>query len=661
MADRKNFSRFNMRCGILLRAPVSGARIKAINLPEPDPRFLILTGKDFPGNNSVDFFGLQYPILAEDEVYFRGQPVAAVFAPDYESALIRLRDVRVEYEEDETVIPDSSYLPASLTYGWGEYAPSEEDMEKLKVVSSEFRIDAMARDLQHAYTVTAWLEGSNLHVEAPTQWPHFLRASVEKLTGYPRRNLFLHSMPYVAKHDEYLLMPSVLAALVSNAAVRTGLPTELRDTTILSRPGIEVKRTTIIDQEGKPLSETVDMSVDEGAYAFVAAEYQRQAMTGLIPAYPLKAFRASVLVKTSNRYPAAFSASLGYGEALASTEFHVSRLAEKAGTIPSFYRKAMYKDKRKFTDYLPGFELASQNAAEAIAVERSAFNRKWSSNNFQRQDFGLFGFIKGIGMASGTGVSGFSTSFAKELNGKLLYSTHTGFKATLTYTQRRTVTVSTSALSHRKTMQEWKTLIADKMDLARPDSIMFQELNQDTPDAGPDVLSRLVSSLSPQIEAAAKKLKQLKDSNPPPVTVMFNTEDITYPCEFQNAGYGTIVLEIMISKYDLRPIVNKLWGSFSFSRVLNGVRLRSYIKRTILSSLEENGVVLSPDFDMDLVITDSATDGTIASVGELARGLVMAALCNALHQAGGRAAAALPTSAVKMQEIYGKGTKKDEN
>lgn len=659
MADRKNFSRFNMRCGILLRAPYAGARIKSLSLPEPDPRFIILTGKDFQGDNSVDFFGLPFPLLAEDTVLYRGQPVAAVFAPDYESAILKRREVRIEYETDGKAVPDSSYLPPSLTYGWGEYTPEEDD--KAKTVTSEFKIDSMAKDLRHDYTVTAWLDGANLHIEAPTQWPHFLRASVEKLTGYPKKNLILHNLPYVAKHDEYLIMPSVLAAIASNAAVRTGLPTELRDITVLARPGIEVKRSTVVDSEGKPLSETVAMTVDEGAYAFVAAEYQRQAMTGLVPSYPLKAFRASVSVKVSNNYPAAFSASLGYGEALASTEYHLTRLAENAGSIPSHYRKAVFKDKRKFTDYLPGFELAAELDAEESAVERSSFNRKWASNNFQRQDFGLFGFIKGIGIASGTGISGFSTTFAKELNSTQLFASHTGFKAMLTYTQRRNVTVSTSALSHKRTIQEWRRMIAGKLDLNRPESIMFLEMNQDTPDAGPDVLSRLVSSFSPQLEAASKKLQTLKDTNQPPVTVMFPAEDSTYPCEFENAGYGTVIIEVVISKYDLRPIANKVWSSFSFSRMLNETRLRSYIKRTILAALEENGVLLSPDFDMDLVVTETGSDGTIASVGELARGLVMAALSNALHQAGGKAAAALPTSAVKLQEVYGKGAKRNED
>ena len=56
MADRKNFSRYNMRCGVILHAAKGGVRISKIDAPEMDPRFLMLAGSDIPGDNTLTLF-----------------------------------------------------------------------------------------------------------------------------------------------------------------------------------------------------------------------------------------------------------------------------------------------------------------------------------------------------------------------------------------------------------------------------------------------------------------------------------------------------------------------------------------------------------------------------------------------------------------------------
>ena len=349
MADSKNFSRYNMRCGLLLHASEGGVRISDLVLPPLDARYLVLTGSDIPGSNEISFLGRTMPIIAKETVSYPGQIVLALFAPDYESASLLMREISVKTEPIEDLAePD---LPDSLEYGWGE-AP--EDDGNLKEIDTEFRLRRIYQRNSRLYTVTAWMEGSNMHIEAPTQWVELVRETVERATGYPRRNIIVHILPYTAKHDEFLFEPAMLAALAATAAIRTGLPSEIRTEGFFSRPAVTVKRNVLLDDDWKPVFETAEMTVDQGAFAFAPQEYQRQAMTGLIPPYPLKGFRGTVRIASSAAHPASFCGSLGYSEALASTEYHISRLAEHAGTTPGLYRAAIEKDKRKFTDYIPG-------------------------------------------------------------------------------------------------------------------------------------------------------------------------------------------------------------------------------------------------------------------------------------------------------------------
>ena len=645
MADRKNFSRYNMRCGVLLHAAEAGVRISRIEAPEMDSRFLMLAGDDMPGDDSFSIFSSSFPLIAKDTVAYPGQAVGALFGPDYETVTLLARDIRIVTEPREEGNEEAAVLPYSMEYGWGDFNPEEEEEEgKYRKVESTFSIEHTSERSRRLYTVTAWTDGANLHIEAPTEWPELIRSTVAKVTGYPKRNIIPHIVRYTARNDEFLIEPAVLAALVATAAIRTGLPAELRTEAVYAHPGIHVRRETWTDEEGKPVSENVEMTVDQGAFPILPEEYQRQATAGLIPPYPLKSYKSSVRITASDKAPAAFTLSFGYSEALASTEFHISRLAEKTELTPYLYRVSVEKDKRRFTDYLPGFDLDDQKkTAEAVAA-RSSYNRKWAANTFQKRDFGMLGYIKGIGFSSGTGVAGFSTTFRKA----------SGFGAIITYTQKNSVVVTTSVLNHPGTVRRWKKMIADRLTDGAVDKVIFAEQGHDSADLGPDVLSRIVTSFSSQLESATKKLAVLKEEEPLPVSLKFDAEDSFYPCEFENAGCGAVACEIMIRQSDMKPVATSLWASFSFPSILDRTSLTNALKRTLMMTINEFGAEIPLDFHLSVEVSSAGSTGALSSPQELARGLAIAALADALMQARGKEAAKLPTSSSRIEELFRK-------
>lgn len=636
MAERKNFSRYNMRCGILLRAPEGQCRITDLSIPELDSRYLALTGNDIPGNNTFSFLSGNMPIIAKETLSYPGQIVLALFAPDYESASLMMRNIKLETEHLADAVPVD--VPDSLEYSWGE---RQEEESRYKEVTSHFTLEHIGRPTRRIYSVTAWLDGANMHIEAPTEWVELVRETVEKATGYPKRNITVHTMPYTARHDEYLIEPAILAAIAATAAIRSGLPSEIRTEGMYSRPEIKVDRTTETDEDGKPVYETAVMTVDQGAFLFASEEYQRQAMTGLIPPYPLKAFRASVRIASSSNYPAAFCGSLGYSEALAATEYHISRLADKSGVTPALYRLSIEKEKRKFTDYIPGYDLEETKKCIKKAADEASYDRKWAANSFQKDEFGLLGYLRGVGISSGVGISGFSTTLSKEL----------GFSLMMTFTQKHNVTVNTSALNHPGTIKIWKDRIAERIIPGRPEGVMFLDHGPDTIDTGPDVLSRLVASLTPQLESAAKRLSVLKDTEKLPVSIRLDAENTYYPCEFENSGCGAIVAEIIIEKESMIPVARNVWAAFAFPTIMDETSLRNSIKRTIMMTLSENGMRLPADFSIHLDISETGTEDTVASVQQLARGLTLGAAMNALAQALGEKAV-LPINAERINRIF---------
>lgn len=611
---------------MLLRASRCGERIKEIRLRKADPYSLVLTAKDIPGENSISIFSDTRPLMAADTIAYPGEIILAVFSPDYESARIQMRQIEVETEESDYT--PSPALPEALEYSWGEAEEGE-----FRTCESSFEIRHTAKPDKSMYSVIAWIDGGKVHIETPCEWPELIRTAVSGATGYPKESVIVHQVLRQSSHDEFLINPAIVAAIAATGAIRTEMPCEIRDFVMISRPGIKVSRTTAIDEEGKPVSERVSMTVDMGASPVLPAEYQKQAITGLIPPYPLKEFRASVSIACSSAYPAAFCGSLGYAEALAATEYHVSRLAEKTDLTPYSYRISVEKEKRKFTDYIPGFDLEDQKKTAKRTALQSTYDRKWFANNFQRHSFGLIGYIKGIGIATGSGISGFSTSFARSVR----------FQSTITYTQKETIAINTSALRHPGMLKHWKTIVSDRINPGHPESVTFLEQGPHTMDAGPDVLSRIISSFTPQLESAAKKLAVLKETEIP-ASITFETQNTSLPCEFQNNASATVIAEIVTSELDFIPTATEVWASIIIPNAINTATLKNSIKRNILNTIEECGFRIPDGFRIHLDITVSGADTSVSSVGMLMKALTMGALADALYQLGGPEASILPAS-----------------
>ena len=142
MADRKNFSRYNMRCGILLHAKKGNERISELKLPNLDSRYLVITGRDLPGNNTIQFFGRSMPLIAKETISFPEQVILALFAPDYESAELMMREIGLTTEAlgEEAEEQD---LPDTLEYGWGEM--DENTDGKYRETETDFSLTRIAR------------------------------------------------------------------------------------------------------------------------------------------------------------------------------------------------------------------------------------------------------------------------------------------------------------------------------------------------------------------------------------------------------------------------------------------------------------------------------------------------------------------------------------
>ena len=625
MAERSKSSQNVMNIfGTVLCSTVDNARIRAVKLPDLDKRFTVLRASDLLGENVFSMLDGTMPILADDNVLFRGQPILAIFGPDYEAVSLAARETVIEYDESVrgTKIYDNSAPSDTDTLIWGE----SDDIRAtgLRKVESEYRTQCTLTCNDSLMTIPVWIEKDAVHVNVPTQWPEAVRKNVVSSLGRSDIPVMIHPTAYSADEDEYLIVPALFSCIAANAAMIIQSNVELRSPVWAASPTVTVKHSTYITEDGKPVGEEAYLTADLGACMFCPTEFRRQALTGLIPSYPVGYFRATVRTVQSSNPPSVFCRNMGYSDAMTSSELQMSRIASAAGLTPIAWKKQFAVGKRKFTDYLPSLDTSVQLRLCEKAATDSNFARKWSSYENQRGSMSLIPFSRGIGMASGFGISGFSTTFARTED----------FNAALTFTVSQNVELSTSLNIKGNVSDILKKLINSEAQFAGSD-VIIKGYGRSNADSGPDVLARSLGQLTRQVIPACRRLSSKIKKTPPPVTVTVDIDDMLNPCEFDTGGTVAAVVEVRVDKISFMPVVQEAWVNVRLGTIYDMKEVRSRIRQAALMALQESGAVLSTDpvrpFCLNISV-ESDNTYNIASVSSAVSGCVRSAFGAAVLQ-----------------------------
>ena len=105
---------------MILPSPHARAKILSIDVTQARQLpgvFAVLTAEDVPGCNLVGPIFHDEPVLAEREVFFRGQSVAAVIATDYETCRAALSCIQVAYQPEAPILTIAEAIEADSYHG----------------------------------------------------------------------------------------------------------------------------------------------------------------------------------------------------------------------------------------------------------------------------------------------------------------------------------------------------------------------------------------------------------------------------------------------------------------------------------------------------------------------------------------------------------------
>ncbi len=650
MAERKNFSRYNMRCGLVLRADKACVRLDGFDMAELDARFLLITAKDIPGENTIEVMGTKIPLLADDYISYIGQPLLVLFGPDYEStelALEKIKPITSAFEENHKA--QEPALPPHLVFSWGK--ENEEELLKqkqaMKKVESTLWVLPSTLKSHVRYDVLSWGEANGtIHVQTPTQWPELVKKTVAGATLLNGDSVFVHNEEYLARYDEMLITPALYGAFTAIATMKTKLPCEMRDERTSRLTGLEFSFTSWLDEENKPRHEEVDVIVNQGAYAINGEEIQRQIMAAIVPKYNLDSYSVNISSVAFPTVPSLFSGSSIYSFSSAAVALHNTHLSQHAESNPLSFPLLVNMDATRFTQWTPKHDLTALNEKVKSLAARSDYARKWSAASLHTGILGLQGYLYGIGLSSGLAISGLSTSAAKE------YS----FLSQISYTAKKNITINGSiplSISQDKTL---KDLISQYFNRGQDtqDTVLFLENGRRSPDTGPDILSSYNTAFLTQLMKAANKLSSLIDGDNGPVDLNFNAQNLSLPCDYEYSGYGAAVCEITIPKVSLDPIAQKLWLDMSLALPSTRGVVRK-IKSIAIETLSSLGAKISDKFSIDVSFTPDKKDASLySSIENTTKMLVTGAYTTALWQVlGEKSSLTLPTLAADVDKIIG--------
>ena len=350
----------------LLTSTHSHARIKSIDTSAaealPGVRCVII-GKDYPdawfGSGAMK----DRRVMARDEVFYIGEPVAAVAADDEITALEAVELIKVEYEGIKNVVDPLEAISGRSV----DVHPNLEDFEGFGFalggnnctmldadrgdVDQGFKdSDVIVEETYHTQPISqGFLEpmacvadlqaNGRLDIYASTQGPYQVRAQLASVLDRPISNIKVTAMEMGGGFGAKLRL--ALEAFPALLSIKTGRPVKLINTReeafTLNGPRLEtnIYLKTGVTKDGKILAREARSIFDVGAY--LGAGPNAGVGHGLgaysIPNFKLRSYG----VYTNKIYVGSYRAS-GVADMTFATESHTDVIAHKLAMDPMEFR-----------------------------------------------------------------------------------------------------------------------------------------------------------------------------------------------------------------------------------------------------------------------------------------------------------------------------------
>ncbi|MGZ8735577.1 MAG: xanthine dehydrogenase family protein molybdopterin-binding subunit [Nocardioides sp.] len=345
----------------LVTVPVGCASITEINVKraaEMPGVIGVFSAADLP--QPVPRFGISHedrPVLADGEVLYHGEPVAAVVAETLDQAEAAAREVDVTFEEkkgvfdlDQALAPGaplvsnpflrpaddehavSNVLETAL-YEWGDTTAAADDADV--VVENTYTFPMVTHfPIEPGGTVVVPTDSGGLDVYSPVQHPYLLQRTIAKLIGLPLAQVRVFA-PDPGGGFGGKQTPR-LEPLLAFVALKTGRPCRLvlsleQTFQMMRRAACRVKARTGFTSDGALVFHDLECDYLIGAYADVAPRVMTKGSYVGAGPYRIPNVRTASRAVMSNTTPSTAFRGFGCPQVAWATESQMDAGARQLG------------------------------------------------------------------------------------------------------------------------------------------------------------------------------------------------------------------------------------------------------------------------------------------------------------------------------------------
>ncbi len=514
------YSDDEMLTGIVIRSRIRRGFLKSIRHPELPDGYTLLRASDIPGERLLKVPGCEIPILTEDNIIYRGQPLALLAGPDERKCRSIIESMEIQYEREEPrrfAEPFDDLVPIReqrITKG----DPDPAFNVAFQIIEGEYRMGGIRAGSIEPLGAFADVTGNAGTIACPSRWLFHVRRSVARALKRPTDAIRVELLEIAQATDGFLWRPSLYAVHAALLSHHTGKPVRVvvdpgDEDAHPAGPEARIYHETALDRDGRVMAMSIDITASAGAFPVFGEEFLDRLCVSASGLYRCENIRVVGRLTRPNEQPAELLSGMGFCTSHFALEVHATRLAELADEDPAQWRMKRIISER---EELPtGGKLMGVSAAGLIeqAARSSDFGRKYAAYEMQkkrRKPLDTYELpLRGIGIAFAVMPGGF---LGGNEPGKATVHARIDSNGKMSLFSSATLRKSSSDSAIREVTGGILSMPAEEINVVPPTT-------EDVPDSGPAVFSRNITVIRRLIVQCAEDLQKRRFRSPLPLEV----------------------------------------------------------------------------------------------------------------------------------------------